>query len=47
MDDTRTIDGFDEIKALFERRDRQAIAAGNKKGASSRDDYERYSNGLG
>ena len=32
MDNTRTIDEFDEIKALFETRNRQAIEVGNKKG---------------
>ncbi len=32
MDKARTTDEFDEIRALFGTRIRQAIAAGNKKG---------------
>ena len=47
MDKARTTNGFDEIKALFGTRDRQAIETENKQGESNRDDYPRYSDGLG
>ena len=40
-------EAFDEIKALFKRRVRGAIEAGNRKGESNRDDYGKHSNGLG